>query len=223
MVDCRRRTLGIDSIREPPRERHILQAVPNDRLHQRTYMRSNSRIALSFASVAVVATTLLGCSPATSTANPPKAEKTVAVDAPAKAPAEDTFEDQTLTTPEVIIKITDVKTISVGAVGNEYGEKPVIAFWYDTTNVAGDSVDPFIWINYFRAYQDNNPNAENELEPGMLPDERFGESQMEKIKKGGTVANAVSYELDDSTTPVKLVAGGMFGDSEIGSMTFELK
>lgn len=57
----------------------------------------------------------------------------------------------------------------------------------------------------------------------MLPDERFGESQMEKIKMGGTVANAISYELDDTTTPVKLVAGGMFGDSEIGSMTFELK
>ncbi|MGX1793752.1 DUF5067 domain-containing protein [Microbacterium sp. NPDC055312] len=186
-------------------------------------MRSNSKITLALASVAIVATTLLGCSPAATTANPPKAEKTVAIDAPGEAAAKDTFENQTLTTAEAIIKITDVKTIPVGAVGNEYGEKPVIAFWYDTTNVAGESVDPLVWISYFRAFQDNDPNAENELQPGMLPDERFGESQMEKIKRGGTVANAISYELDDTTTPVKLVAGGMFGDSEIGSMTFELK
>ncbi|MEV7632908.1 DUF5067 domain-containing protein [Microbacterium sp. NPDC089318] len=186
-------------------------------------MRSNSKIIPSLAFVAIATATLVGCSPAADTASLPTAEKTVALDAPAEAPAEDTFENQTLTTPEVVIKITDVKTIPVGEVGNEYGEKPVIAFWYDTTNIAGESIDPLIWINYFSAYQDNNPNAENELQPGMLPDDRFGESQMEKIKKGGTVANAVSYELDDTTTPVKLVAADMFGESEIGSMTFELK
>lgn len=45
-------------------------------------MRTNSKIALSLAFVAIVATTLVGCSPATDTASPPKAEETVAVDAP---------------------------------------------------------------------------------------------------------------------------------------------
>ncbi|UJP09379.1 DUF5067 domain-containing protein [Microbacterium sp. KUDC0406] len=140
------------------------------------------------------------------------------------APAESTFKDSVLTTPDVTIKITDVKTISVGQKGNEYGEKPVIAFWYEVTNTSGGDVDPSTeWISTFRAFQDNDPNAENELEVGMAPDETFLDSQLEKIKKGGTVANAVAYELDDSATAVKLVASNDFGMTEIGSMTFELK
>lgn len=186
-------------------------------------MHSNSKIALALASVAIATMTLAGCSsPAGSTAAP-KAEETVAVDAPAEAPAEETFENKTLTTPEVIIKITDAKTIPVGEKGNEYGEKPVIAFWYEVTNVAGDDVTPSEWLFNFTAYQDNDPNIENELDVASHPDEAYLDTQMEKIKQGGTVANAVAYELDDTTTPVKLVAGGMFADSEIGSMTFELK
>jgi hypothetical protein len=122
------------------------------------------------------------------------------------------------------VTITDVKTIAVGETGNEYGEKPVIAFWYEVTNVAADDLDPSTaWIGTFTAYQDNNPNAENELNVGSLPDDAFLDSQIEKIKEGGTVANAVSYELDDATTPVKLVASNDLGMTEIGEMTFELQ
>ena len=61
------------------------------------------------------------------------------------------------------------------------------------------------------AYQNNNPNAENKLEVGSLPDDRFRESQMEKIKKDGTVENAIAYELDDEVTPVQLVYINGFG------------
>lgn len=186
-------------------------------------MHSTNRISLAVASVSIAALALVGCSSPAPESSAPETVDSVTVDAPEEAAPESTFEDSVLTTPEVTIKITDVKTIAVGEEGNEYGEKPVIAFWYDTTNVSGDSVDPLVWISYFSAFQDNNPNAENELQPGMLPDQQFGESQMEKIKEGGTVANAVSYELDDITTPVKLVASGNLGMSEIGSMTFELK
>lgn len=187
-------------------------------------MHSNSKIALALAAVAIAATSLVGCSSPAGEAAPPKAEQTVAVDAPA-APAanEASFRDNVLTTSEIIIKITDVKTIPVGEKGNEYGEKPVIAFWYEVTNVSGDDITPSDWLFNFTAYQDNDPNIENELNVGSLPDDAFLDTQMEKIKKGGTVANAVAYELDDVTTPVKLVASNDLGMTEIGSMTFELK
>lgn len=122
-----------------------------------------------------------------------------------------------------MIKITDVKTIPVGEKGNEYGKEPVIAFWYDTTNVSGKETDPMTaWLFLFAAYQDNDPNAENKLGVGSLPDTAFLDSQTNKIKKGGTVPNAVAYELSDTTTPVKLVASTILQD-EIGSMTIELK
>ena len=89
----------------------------------------------------------------------------------------------------------------------------------------GDSkLDPSTsWLFNFEAYQDNNPNADNNLGVGSLPDDKFLDTQMENIKKGGTVANAVSYELDDLKTPVVLVAGGLLGSDEIGRMTFPVK
>lgn len=137
---------------------------------------------------------------------------------------ESTFKDGVLTTPEVKIVITKHKVIPVGAKGNEYGDKPVIAFWYEITNFTGKDTSPMEWIFEFTAYQDNNPNAENELDVAGLPDDRFLDSQTENIKKGGTVENAVAYELDDVTTPVELVANDSlgFGD-DLGRVTYELK
>lgn len=132
-----------------------------------------------------------------------------------------TFENGVLTTPELKIEITRYKVIKAGQTGNEYGDKPVIAFWYKTTNLSGDDVDPMAFIFNFEAYQDNNPNAENKLDVGALPDDRFLDSQTETIKKGGTVENAIAYELDDLVTPVDLVAiEGL--DEELGRATYKL-
>lgn len=125
------------------------------------------------------------------------------------------------------VKITDHKVIPVGEPGNEYGENPVIAFWFDTL-VSPDydnstPIDPnTAWIMNFTAVQDNDPNMVNELNVGMLPDEQFLDSQMAQIKPGGTVSSAMAYELTDAETPVTLTAGSMLGD-EFGSVDFEIK
>ena len=134
-----------------------------------------------------------------------------------------TFENEVLTTPDLKIQITRYKVIGAGQKGNEYGKKPVIAFWYKTTNLSGAKVDPTDWLFHFKAYQDNNPNAENELDVGMLSDDRFLDSQTENIKKGGTVENAVSYELDGLDTPVDLVATEGLGTEVIGKATYKLR
>lgn len=133
-----------------------------------------------------------------------------------------TFQNGVLTTPDVKIQITRYKVIKAGQKGNDYGKKPVIAFWYKTTNLSGAKVDPMTAFLYFNAYQDNNPNAYNELDVGSLPDERFLDSQSENIKKGGTVENAVAYELDDLSTPVDLVATEAL-DEVIGKATYKLR
>lgn len=140
------------------------------------------------------------------------------------AAADASFTDGKLTTPDMTITITANKVIPVGQAGNEYGDKPVMAFWYDTTNLTDKQLDPSTaFIMAFTAYQDNNPNAENKLDVGMLPDEAFLDSQTENIKKGGTVSNAVAFELDDETTPVELVAADLFGTEKIGSQTYAVK
>lgn len=133
------------------------------------------------------------------------------------------FADNVLVTANFKIEITDYKVIQPGDAGNEYGEKPIIAFWYNTTNISGEETDPMTaWIFSFTAIQDNDPNMINELEVGMHPDDTLLDNQMATIKQGGTIANAMAYELDDLTTPVTLTASVDFGFSELGTQTFEI-
>lgn len=133
------------------------------------------------------------------------------------------FADGVLTTDGYTITITDYKVIQPGETGNEYGDVPVIAFWYDTTNTGSDSDinASSAWIMVFDAIQDNDPNVVNTLNIGLLPDSQFLDSQTQTIKEGGTVSNAVAYELDDTTTPVTLVASDMM-DGEYGRQDFSI-
>lgn len=183
-------------------------------------------LGISVCAASALALLLSGCGGSTGTSGetssaPTTAESTAAA---SEAPATDaSFVDGVLTTPEMKIVITDNKVIQPGDKGNEYGEKPVMAFWYEITNLSGGDISPMNWIFVFTAYQDNNPNAENELNVGTLPDDAFLDSQTETIKKGGTVANAVAYELDDTITPVELVASDGLGTTEIGRETYPVK
>lgn len=202
----------------------------------RKFTMKKSLVMLACASAALV---LSGCGGTASDGNQPananssqtiEAPETIAADAsePEDASTSDsTFKDGVLTTSEMKIEITDHKIIAVGKKGNEYGTKPVIAFWYNITNLTDKDVDrdvsPMDFIFAITAFQDNNPNAENKLEVGGLPDDKFLETQMEKIKKGGTVANAIAFELDDTKTPVDLVASNDLGMTEIGTITYKLK
>ena len=67
----------------------------------------------------------------------------------------------------------------------------------------------------------NDKNKVNKLNVASLPDDKFRDSQLAEIKPGGTVSNAVSYELTDDTTPVNLIAES-FG-TEFGSKEFSIK
>ena len=133
------------------------------------------------------------------------------------------FRDLEVVTEKYTIKITDWKVIPAGEEGNSYGDSPVLAFWYETTNTSGEKVDPSsAWIYIMRAVQDNDPNAINKLNMASHPDSSLLDNQMAEIKEGGTVANAVAYTLSDDVTPVELTAsGGILGD-DLGTMTFDI-
>ncbi len=134
------------------------------------------------------------------------------------------FKDNEAKIEDLKIKIKETKVIPAGEEGNETGEKPVFAIWYETTNLTDKDIDPSTaWIAVFTALQDNDPNAVNELEMGSLPDGNHLDTQTETIKKDGTVENSIAYELDDLETPVTLVATqGVMGE-EIGRQDFEIK
>ena len=134
------------------------------------------------------------------------------------------FKDNEAKFEDVKIKITETKVIPVGEKGNEYGEKPVFAIWYETTNLSEQDIDSISgWIRNFEAVQDNNPNTINTLDVASLPDDQFLNTQSESIKKGGTVKNAIAYELDDLETPVTLIATDGIAGDKIGEQTFNIK
>ena len=134
------------------------------------------------------------------------------------------FKDNEAKLEDLKINITEMEVIQPGEAGNEYSDKPILAIWYNTTNLSDKDIDPSTaWIAVFTAIQDNNPNAINELNVGGLPDERFLDTQLETIKKDGTVENAIAYELDDLETPVTLVANQGVGGKELGRQDYEIK
>ncbi|OMC90116.1 DUF5067 domain-containing protein [Viridibacillus arenosi] len=134
------------------------------------------------------------------------------------------FKDNEAKLVDLKINITKTKVIPVGEKGNEYGDKPVIAIWYNTTNLSDKDIDPTTaWSVVFTAIQDNNPNSINKIEVGSLPDDRFLDTQLETIKKNGTVENAIAYELDDLKTPVTLVANQGIGGEELGRQEYKVK
>lgn len=154
-------------------------------------------------------------------------EKTKEVEGDFVSNAKDAYFDGTaLKGNTYTIKITSHKVIQPGETGNEYGDNPVIAFWYDTlVSPDYDNSTPInastAWIMNFEAVQDNDPNKVNELNVASLPDEAFLDSQSADIKPGGTVSNAMAYDLTDNETPVTLIAKSF--SEEFGKKDFEIK
>lgn len=182
--------------------------------------------ALSLAAALCITATACGSGTSSSVPSAPASSAASTSSAPSSAPSDTSdgpsFADNVLTMDDYTITITDYKMIRPGEEGNKYGDKPVIAFWYDTTNISHDKLSPSTaWILVFEAIQDNDPNLVNTLSMGLLPDDRFLESQTQDIKVGGTVSNAVAYKLDDDTTPVTLVAENVLG-GEYGRQEFSL-
>lgn len=166
--------------------------------------------------------TLAACGSNSSDKSSSSSNKPVKVATPKSEPKY-SFKNGIVTIHDLKIEITSEKVIQPGQTGNQYGEKPIIAFWYKTTNFTNKEIDPIVaWGAVFEAIQDNNKNSVNTLNTGTLPDDKFLDSQSQNIKKNGTVENAVSYELTDLKTPVKLVATKGIDGTKLGEQVYEL-
>lgn len=132
------------------------------------------------------------------------------------------YADGVFTSSLVSIRITDSRVIPLGEEGNEYGDGPVLALWYETTNVAGQATDPLTaWLTHFRASQDTGEGS-TELTLSVGPDADLASTQTSEIAAGATAVNAISYHLLSEDAPVLLSVS----DSrlnEIGSQSFPLR
>ena len=134
------------------------------------------------------------------------------------------FDGKVAQTEKVKIEIKETKVIPSGETGNEFGEKPVFAIWYEVTNLSDEETDSTkAWINVFEVIQDNPNNLVNTLNTGQIPDDAHSSTVLSKIKKGETIDSSVSFELDESDIPVTIIAvNGMLGE-EIDRHDFEIK
>lgn len=145
-----------------------------------------------------------------------------------KEKKEYTFKNGKATMEDVEITITKYKVIPVGEEGNQYGKNPVIAFWYDTTNISGkDIINPTsAWFAFFgendSVVQDNDKNKINKLQVGISPDITLSDNGSVTIKKDGTVSYAIAYELTDTTTPVVLKAYKGYTGKLLGEQEFKI-
>lgn len=122
---------------------------------------------------------------------------------------------------EARIEIIGCEILEVGSEYNKYGDVPLVCFKFNVTNLSdGDVSASGKWIDTFRAYQDNDPNFLNELNVGSQENSAYHDTAFAKIKKGGTVEDVMTYELDDEETPVTLVASYRW--EEIGSKDFDI-
>lgn len=163
----------------------------------------------------------------------PKKEETpkqdeVKKDEPVEKPKETNstifFDGKVAQTEKVKIEIKETKVIPAGEAGNELGEKPVFAIWYEVTNLSDEETDSTkAWINVFEVIQDNPDNLVNTLNTGQLPDVAHSDTLLSKIQKGETIESSISFELDESDIPVTIIAvNGMLGE-EIDRHDFEIK
>lgn len=134
------------------------------------------------------------------------------------------FDGKVALTDEVKVEIKETKVIQPGDEGNEHGEGPVFAIWYDTTNLTDEEITPIdSWVDNFEVVQDNSDDMVRKLEGDGMPDDSHLDTQFNVIKKDGTVENSTMYALDDEETPVTIiVSNGLFGD-EIDRHDYEIK
>lgn len=148
-----------------------------------------------------------------------------AEDADGASEAEPTFKDGTYSGGGLTITITGTRVIPVGQEGNQYGSKPILDIDYTIANVsATQEVNPAAFGLVFTATQDNDPNAVNELQVGIdeTAYDKYGDTGTQAIKVGGSVDYTWTYELDDTTTPVELVASTLLG-KEVGRQIIPLQ
>ncbi|MFJ8458193.1 DUF5067 domain-containing protein [Lysinibacillus xylanilyticus] len=182
---------------------------------------------LIFSAALVLSLGLAGCGADSSKDEKTKEETTTASTvekADKEAKSDDVyFKDNEVKRGDLKINITETKVIPVGEKGNERGETPVFAIWYSVTNQSDKEIDPGLaWQSTFTAIQ-GDPNADNKLGVGYLPDDRFIETESENIKKDETVENAIAYDLEDLETPVILVARQGYEGKELGKKEFAIK
>ncbi|MFL2028129.1 DUF5067 domain-containing protein [Loigolactobacillus zhaoyuanensis] len=131
------------------------------------------------------------------------------------------FKKGVATIHDLKIKINAVKFLNP----SDTDDHSRIVFEYTITNKTNKDIDAIDgWQAVFNAYQ-KNKNTEGKLEVASTPngyDEEL-KNQMQKINKGGSIKGVSAYNLDNTTTPVVLMATQGTDGKKLGQKTYKVK
>lgn len=135
------------------------------------------------------------------------------------------LKNNTVVLNDIDIKVLETEFIPKGTY--EEQKKDQLAIIYEVKNKTNKEIDPSSgWFAVFEGTQDSK-DAIRKLDVGSLPNMdkyQFAlDSQLDIIKKGGTVKNAIAYNLEDIKTPVILKATKGIGGEKLGEIKVNLK
>lgn len=135
------------------------------------------------------------------------------------------FKDDTLKIDMATLKILSTEVLPADK--NLLREKPQLAIIYEVTNDSKELISAStVWIACMTLTQEAEETI-NKLTVGMTPqDDKFAqytEHQLDDIKPSSTVKAIISYDLEDTQTPVILKATQGMSGKKLGEKSINLK
>src|SRR5699024_2709213 len=134
------------------------------------------------------------------------------------------FQDGVIDINNVKLEIQETKVIKPGEKGNEDGENPVFAIWYNATNRTDEEITPEeAWTSQISTIQRSGAEHAHKLEVTSLHNETDSDTQNAPIKKDETAENSVAYELTSSKIPVSFILEDATTGETAGEDNFDIE
>ena len=176
----------------------------------------------AFAGITFASTLLLGaCGGETTDKKEENKTETASAETPKKEAKENNeLKDNTAQLNDIDVKVLETEFIPKGTYDGQ--DKDQLGIIYEVKNKSDKEIDPISgWMAAFEATQDTE-NTVHKLDVGMLPQTEkykpFLDTQLDIIKKDGTLKNGIAYDLDTTDTPVILKATKGVGGEKLGEI-----
>lgn len=153
------------------------------------------------------------------------AAKKVEKDQTKKEDVKTGLKDKTAVLDDINVKVLETEFIPKGTYEGQ--DKDQLGIIYEVKNKSDKEIDAISgWLATFEATQDTKDTV-HKLNVGGLPNLEkytpFLDTQLDTIKKDGTLKNGVAYDLEDTTTPVILKATKGVNGEKLGEIKVNIE
>ncbi|WP_369094658.1 DUF5067 domain-containing protein [Macrococcoides caseolyticum] len=135
------------------------------------------------------------------------------------------LKDNTAVLDDINVKVLETEFIPKGTYEGQ--DKDQLGIIYEVKNKSDKEIDAISgWLAVFEATQDIKDTV-HKLNVGGLPNLEkytpFLDTQLDTIKKDGTLKNGIAYDLEDTTTPVILKATKGVNGEKLGEIKVNIE